>query len=332
MRACVCACALAAVCAATCELGAGAFVGAPRPRAKARQGERLDIRLRSLTTRATGRLVVEPSESGGRALLTALGLPDPQTLASTARTYVVWALSGGRIVRLGELVRDERGNGGLAFDRPGGFERYGVIVTAEPSADVERPGDPVLTTRTDEAAALYPAKTGDAAAAGDSARAPKATTGPAPRPPDPAPPASRTRRAGVAGDFYTEVDDALASRGGGRLIELDGSSAAPGASGAARATLLTGRAYVRVNFRGLPLPDSVGANVYVMWAVTPEGRIAYMGSLPVTEAINTAEIYVRAAGFEADDYTLHVTAERQRPVPAPSGRLMLAPKSATIVK
>src|SRR5437588_6997769 len=122
----------------------------------AQDTERVDIRLRSLTTRATGKLTVEASEGGGRARLTALNLPNPQTVAAGATTYVVWAVSGGRIVRLGELKRDERGNGGLAFDRPEGLERYGVIVTAEPSANAERPSDPVLTTRADEAAALYP--------------------------------------------------------------------------------------------------------------------------------------------------------------------------------
>jgi len=90
---------------------------------------------------------------------------------------------------------------------------------------------------------------------------------------------------------------------------------------------------VRANFRGVPLPPALGANVYVLWAVTPDSRVVYMGSLPVTDALNTAEIYVRVAGFDADDYALFVTAEQQRPAPSPSGRRVLSQKMArTLVK
>ncbi|HJQ32086.1 MAG TPA: hypothetical protein VJ866_07905 [Pyrinomonadaceae bacterium] len=296
--------------------------GKHAPRAAAGQ-ERVDIRLRSLTTSATGQLTVEASEGGGRARLTALNLPDPRTVAEGATTYVVWAVSGRSIVRLGELRRSEGGNGGLAFDRPAGLERYGVIVTAEASADVERPGDPVLTTRADEAAALYP-----------SAAAPAPTPdSPAPVPaPTPNIRRPRTASAAAAGDFYAEVDDALYSQGGGRLIELDGDSAAPKARGAARATLRERRAYVRANFSGVPLPTAVNASVYVLWGVVPDGRIVYMGSLPATNDLNRAEVYVRVAGFESDDYTLFVTAERRRPVPAPEGRRLLKPKDSASIK
>ena len=69
-----------------------------------RQAERVDIRLRSLTTRATGQLTVEASEGGGRARLTALSLPDPQTVAEGATTYVVWAVSGGLAAHDSELT------------------------------------------------------------------------------------------------------------------------------------------------------------------------------------------------------------------------------------
>ncbi|MFN2413657.1 MAG: hypothetical protein ABR603_00800, partial [Pyrinomonadaceae bacterium] len=135
-----------------------------------------------------------------------------------------------------------------------------------------------------------------------------------------------------AGDFYAEVEDALVSRGGGRVIELEGDSAAPNARGAARATLSSNRAYVRANFRGVPLPSSVGAAVYVLWGVVPDGRIVYMGSLPPTEDLNRAEVYVRVAGFDADDYTLFVTAERARPAASPEGRRLLKPKDSASIK
>lgn len=345
--ACVCAAAAGLALAVFSRAGeaAGGGRGAVTGAAAAAQGERVDIRLRSLTTRATGQLTVEASEGGGRARLTAMNLPDPQTVAAGASTYVVWAVSGGRVLRLGELRRDERGNGGLAFDRPEGLERYGVIVTAEAAADVERPGDPVLTTRADEAAALYPAKTTDTPGAtapgaatsnagtsnaGASNAGASNTASPASVPVPPA--SSRTRRVTAAGDFYAEVEDALVSKGGGRVIELEGDSAAPGARGAARATLSASRAYVRANFRGVPLPSAVGASVYVLWGVIPDGRIVYMGSLPAAEDLNRAEVYVRVAGFEADDYTLFVTAERARPAASPEGRRLLKPKDSASIK
>jgi hypothetical protein len=327
-----CACAAGAGLVLAAGLDPDAAAGS-RPKASATliraQAERVDIRLRSLTTRATGQLTIEASGGGGRARLTALNLPDPQTVAAGSTTYVVWAVSGGRIVNLGELRRDERGNGGLAFDRPEGLERYGVIVTAETSSQVERPGDPVLTTRADEAAALYPSKTEaapDAAPNTDGTNTARPTA--APLPPAPARPRARN----TPGDFYAEVEDALAAQGGGRVIELEGDSAAPNARGAARATLNSNRAYVRANFRGVPLPSAVGASVYVLWGVIPDGRIVYMGSLPAAEDLNRAEVYVRVAGFETDDYTLLVTAERARPAATPDGRRLLKPKDSASVK
>jgi hypothetical protein len=331
LTACACVAAAGLVLSAAFygDAAAGARPKAPAASVRAQEG-RVDIRLRSLTTRATGQLTVEASEGGGRARLTALNLPEPQTVAERATTYVVWAMSGGRVLRLGELRRDERGNGGLAFDRPEGLERYGVMVTAETSPEVERPGDPVLTTRADEAAALYPSKPAPAPAAPDAAADAGRANNARPAPPPPAPAAPRPRT--TSRGFYKEVDDALASRGGGRVIELEGDSAAPDARAAARATLDTNRAYVRANFRGVPLPSAVGASVYVLWGVIPDGRIVYMGSLPASEDLNRAEVYVRVAGFETDDYTLLVTAERARPAPAPDGRHLLKPKGAASVK
>ena len=382
------ACARVLLCAALAAL-ASVAVYAPRRSgaaaashklARARQDDgRVDIRLRSLTTRATGRLTVEPSERGGRVRMTALNLPDPRTVTPGANTYVVWALSGGRILRLGELKRDERGNGGLAFERPEGFERYGVIVTAEPDADAERPGDPVLTTRADEASALYPAPStaatpapadtadSDKTPAPNTTATPDATSTPTTTSTPDAPPApstlaeqstptaqsihtaptavpavrNRTRASkrvvsapsspSRAVGFYAEVEDAIAASGGGRVVELEGDALAPGAGGAARAAYQSGRAYVRANFRGVPLPSSVGAGVYVLWGVLADGRIIYMGSLPGTQDLNRAEVYVRVPGFDADDYTLFVTAEPARPAPSPSSRRVLRPANASFV-
>jgi hypothetical protein len=326
-------------------------------RAAGPQGERVDIRMRSFAPPASGRVTVEASEGGGRGRLTALSLPDPQTVAPGARTYVVWAISEGRIILLGELRRDERGNGGLAFVRPEAFERYSVVVTAEAGPAPERPGSPVLSTRAGEVGPVYPAlvrnetppraepaerpsPTPDAAAPAPpvTPHTPSATPTPAPAPlPMPAAtPEPAMRRRAVAArapgvGFYGEVDAALDSAGGGRVITLDGEHLAPDARGEARAALRSGSAYVRADFQNVPLPSAVGAEVFVLWAVIPDGRIVYMGSLPAGQALNLGETYVRTAGFDTDDFTLFVTAERQRPAPTPSGRRVLSPKTARLI-
>jgi len=303
------------------------------------------VQLRSYAPPASGRLVVEPNERGGRARLTVLGLAEPQTVSPYARTYVVWAVSGGRVVRVGELRRDRGGNGGLAFDRPAEFETYGVVVTAERSAEADKPGAPVLATRADAARTRFPplappaTPQRPAASPAPSAPAtsrvparpaasptPARTTTPAPdragrtaRAERPAPRPPRTR----GGDFYAEVDRALEASGGGRLIVLDGGPGAPGAHARARAALAGGRTYVRADFSDVPLPSAFGASVYVLWAVMPDGRIIYMGSLPPGEDLNRAEIYVRVDGLPSTDFSLAVTAERRRPAPVPSSERVL---------
>lgn len=299
-------------CAAAKALRAYAF--------KLRQDERVDIRLRSFAPRASGQLTLEPSEEGGRARLTALRLPDPRTQSRDARTYVVWANSEGKIVRLGELSLDARGNGGLAFKHPG-FERYTVIVTAEPSANVERPlGAPILSTRANEAAAVFPAAV--PATGGAPTTAAASSSADSARPSSMSPVKSVKRRRGAG--FYDEVEDALAAKGGGRLIELEGSEIAPRARGSARATERTGRAYVIVRFSEVPLPRAVNAGAYAMWAIQSNDRIVYMGSLPNDPALNNADIYVRVPGFDSDEFDLLVTAEQQRPVSTPSDRRALS--------
>ncbi|MCA1850267.1 MAG: hypothetical protein LC672_04265, partial [Acidobacteria bacterium] len=228
---------------------------------------------------------------------------------------VVWAMGDGRIVRIGELQHDGRGNGGLEFAHPAPFEHYTVVVTAEAGAGAERPGAPVLSTSAGEAKALFPAK--EAPPAGTETRE-KSTLAAEVEP------ATRVRSRRRAGDFYTEVDDALDAHGGGRALLLSGDEVAPGARGEVRATAQTGTAFIRARFRDLPLPSAVGANTYVLWGARPDGRIFYMGSLPVTEDLNRMEVYVRVGGVGSDDYDLFVTAERQRPASLPSERRALS--------
>jgi hypothetical protein len=273
-------------------------------------------------------LSIEPTTAGGRGRLTALRLPRPRNVAASAKQYAVWAVSEGLFVRLGELKVDERGNGGLEFERPGAFEHYTVMVTAEADAAGERPtGAPVLSTKANEAQALF-------ASPGDNvAGAPRDATATI------APPSSvkaphvekpvRPRRQGES--FYDEVDEALYTNGGGRVLELVGAEAALKAKGSARATAQAGNAYARLRFRKVPLPSTLGANTYVLWGARPDGRILYMGSLPADADINTAEIYVRTGGFEADDYYLFITAEQQRPLAQPVGRHILNPRPAKYI-
>ena len=282
------------------------------------QEARVSIRLRSFALNASGQLTIEPSAEGGRARLTALRMPDPQSQARGARAYVVWANSEGRILRLGELRTDRRGNGGFSFKHPG-FDRYTVIVTAEQSPSADRPfGAPVLSTRAGEATALF--------------RPTDATAGASPRPtPSTAPDIThgRTRPARrVTGDFYSEVDGALDALGGGRVIELEGAEIAPRARGRARAAAQAGRAYVVVRFGDVPLPRAADAEAYVMWALAPDGRIVYMGSLPADESLNLGTTYVRVPGLDSDQFDLFVTAERARPAHAPSDRRALSTRDA----
>src|SRR2546423_12576546 len=92
------ACALALVAALAAANLFDSRASAHRARAATAQGGgRVDIRLRSLTTRATGKLTVEASEGGGRARLTALNPPDPPTVPADPPTYGARAVSRRRL-------------------------------------------------------------------------------------------------------------------------------------------------------------------------------------------------------------------------------------------
>lgn len=269
-----------------------------------------EVRLRSFAPGAAARLSVSQGSSGAaRVRLTALGLPRPQTLDARARVFVVWAVaSGGRAVNLGTLERDERGNGGLEFASPPSLERYSVMVTAEANARAQSPVGPlVLTTRAGEVGAR---SYGSEANRGEARRSSA---------PVMAGPNRASSRGDAGGDFYTEVNRALGA-GQTRLLTLVGSEIAPRARGRARIASVGGKTFVRARITRLPLPSAVGANIYALWARSPDGRIAYLGSLPAT--INNTEIYVRTA-LAFNDFDLFVTAENGRPSLAPTGRRAL---------
>ncbi|MDQ3817633.1 MAG: carboxypeptidase-like regulatory domain-containing protein [Acidobacteriota bacterium] len=286
-------------------------------RAQSQAGDslkRLGLRLRSFIPEARGTIYFEPTMTGGRVRLTAMGLPAPQELLPQGSAYVVWAVAPGLSpLRVGLVQADAEGNGGLEFDRPPAFERYSVIVTAETSPDATSPlGVMVLATRAGAVSAFYGAMKKETAKA--ELRRLRLELGRR----------SSVRRA--APDFFAEVDEALAASGGGRLLELFGDEVTPDAHGIARVTSRNQKGYLRALLSNMPLPSTVGARNYVMWSVQPSGRIVYMGSLPTTD-LNNQDIYTRVGGIGSDDFDLFVTAELKRPVSRPSLRRALSTRA-----
>lgn len=269
---------------------------------------KLGIRLRSFVIGASGTLNFEPTMEGGVVRLTALGLPTPQVIMPNALAYVIFAVApNSPTIRVGELPTDANGNGGLEFPRPASFQRYSVVVSAEPTPSVESPkGTMVFATQAGAVKAFYGVR----------------NTNPAP------PNRNRlknfreyahSRRATT--DFYFEVDATLKANNG-RILRLIGEEIAPDAQGLARVTTHNNKGYLRAIFKNVPSLETVKANSYILWAIEPSGRIVYMGSLP--SDLKDTEVYVRAGSFQKDDYDLFVTAEMRRPAARPSTRRALS--------
>jgi hypothetical protein len=129
---------------------------------------------------------------------------------------------------------------------------------------------------------------------------------------------------GAAGEFFTNVDEALKRDAEARTLVLVGDRGARRARGTARvATLEDGTAYVRVRFRRVPPPSRYGrGRRYAMWALIPEDGTVYMGTLPARD-INRRQAYARTEGVNSDKFRLLVTAERRTPVARPKGRRVL---------
>jgi hypothetical protein len=281
-------------------------------------GVTLIVRLRSFAPRASGRLEVEPTPTGGRVRLTAVNLPSPQSLAPNARTFVVWA-SGGRIVRLGELRRSAGGSGSLNFSHPAEFARYSLVVTAEQSARAERPlGAPLFSTRANEVAALFPIKNDSAREIARRERRAVTTT---PRTEIGSIMSKEITRPPV-GEFYASINEALAAPEESRTLTLVGERGARHASGVARVATRDGTAYVRVRFRRIPQPARFGAKRYVLWASSEEDGTLFLRALP-RHRLNSQNTYARRRGVKASDFTLRVTAEKRHPSARPRGRRIL---------
>jgi hypothetical protein len=132
------------------------------------------------------------------------------------------------------------------------------------------------------------------------------------------------RSSGAAGEFFTNVDEALKRDAAARTLLLVGDRGARRARGTARvATLEDGTAYVRVRFRRVPPPSRYGrGRRYAMWALIPEDGTVYMGTLPARN-INRRQTYARTEGVNSNKFRLLVTAERRTPAPRPRGRRVL---------
>jgi hypothetical protein len=273
------------------------------------------FRLRSFFPNASGSMYFSPSPAGGVVRVTALGLPAPNTLMPNAHVYVVWAsATGAKPTRVGELHTDEAGNGGLEFARPEGFEKYSVIVTAEPSVEADYPSGVMALASWGGAVSASYGEPNNTLADSRKRLLERELKG--------------TGHEG-ANTFNAEVESALrGSEGEGRTLQLQGNEAAPEAYGIARIAARDEKIYLHTVIKQLPLPSQVGANIYVLWGIVHGGRITYMGSLPTLEN-READEFVRVNGFSSSDIDLAVSAELRRPAFHPSGLRTLSTASET---
>lgn len=306
----------------------------------------LVVQLRSFVPGASGRVVVEPTEAGGRVRLRATRVPAPSAVVPGARAFVVWA-SGGRVERLGELRRDTRGNAALEFTHPAEFTHYSLIVTAEADALSERPsGAPVFSTRAGEVSSVYPVRREDdravsrTAARADerrdergNARGAAAVRGrtvaragaervEAPKSSAETSAAAATTAPRDTAGFYESVDEAVSDSSSARTLEMVGEDRARGARADALVAARGGTAYVRVRFRRVPPPTRYGVRKYVMWAETPDDGVLFLRALPARR-LNRRTIYARRRNVGATEFNLAVTAERSYPAAHPRGRRVL---------
>jgi outer membrane protein OmpA-like peptidoglycan-associated protein len=110
--------------------------------------------------------------------------------------------------------------------------------------------------------------------------------------------------------------------GGGSIkVDMVGTSAAPQASGEAKAEAKTGGTSIELKVTGMPQPTSIGAEflTYVLWTVTPDGTTTNLGQIPLNQN-GEGKLNVRA---QTQTFALIVTAEPYYAVRMPSEVVVL---------
>ena len=110
--------------------------------------------------------------------------------------------------------------------------------------------------------------------------------------------------------------------GGGSIkVDMVGTSAAPQASGEAKAEAKTGGTSIGLKVTGMPQPTSIGAEflTYVLWTVTPDGTTTNLGQIPLNQN-GEGKLDVRA---QTQTFALIVTAEPYYAVRMPSEVVVL---------
>ena len=109
--------------------------------------------------------------------------------------------------------------------------------------------------------------------------------------------------------------------GGSTRIGFSGTALLPQAKGGAKVTSRSGVVHIQASFAGLETPQSFGPEylVYVLWAVTPEGRATNLGELTLKGHRSKLDVTTRLQSFG-----LMVSAEPYFAVSYPSQKVVLA--------
>lgn len=135
--------------------------------------------------------------------------------------------------------------------------------------------------------------------------------------------AAQTQQPEPAANVISGTVAAIGYPVGGGAIKVDmvGTSAAPQASGEAKAEAKTGGTTIELKVTGMPQPTSIGAEflTYVLWTVTPDGTTTNLGQIPLNQN-GEGKLDVRA---QTQTFALIVTAEPYYAVRMPSEVVVL---------